>query len=351
MNRSVISEMQKDLTPVEKEIIDFLRDNPGSSKADIIRHLRDKQMSSRMTVLEYIKDLETKNMVYGRRKQPNSLIIRMYVNNDSELLTIITGLEEFKKAYFNLLKKSKEKINNKDYSEDCIVLGIKEFDPAKWSEEDKSRYEELELRRLKESLKESSNIIQSYEYKKISKILSGDQQDKKPDFTKELKTFLTSYQNYMKRYGERITFLIMTPVKLFHIMTDIMFYRSVFRWPEQISDKEILSQMYSISYNKIVEIQIELSAFLKSINVIPIEPVNTIVSARGDEYDAITLNNIADTYHTIQMDSEIEGVVNSIMNLNEDIKDFKLFGLDTIIPTHTILEKINGIIDEHEKNT
>ena len=122
------------------EIINYLRSNPESSKADIIRHIRNKDLASRMTVLEYIKDLENRGVIYGKKERPTSQSYMMYINEDNELLSVLTELEEFKEAYISLLEKSKEIINNKDYSQDVKELGIAEVDPAKWSIEEKRNY-------------------------------------------------------------------------------------------------------------------------------------------------------------------------------------------------------------------
>ena len=55
----------------------------------------------------------------------------------------MVGLDEFKDAYLNLLERSKEKINNKDFTADAKMLGIEETDPSKWSYEDVMRYREF----------------------------------------------------------------------------------------------------------------------------------------------------------------------------------------------------------------
>ena len=62
------------------------------------------------------------------------------------LSAIIIELEEFKEAYVNLLEKSKEMINNKNYS--SKALGVTEPDPIKWSESDRRRYSNFEYDKL-----------------------------------------------------------------------------------------------------------------------------------------------------------------------------------------------------------
>jgi len=143
----------------------------------------------------------------------------------------------------------------------------------------------------------------------------------------------------MKEHEEGIDFLIRTPVSLFYVLVDLVFYRSIIKWPEQIKDKEVLSQMYSVVYNKIAEIQFELSRFIKSIKTVPLYPVSMIVKGRPSFFD-IGLKESADIYHILEMDSEMKQVLNSIIKLNEDIKELELFGLDIIyLPIHLFADR------------
>lgn len=347
----VIAIMQQGLSLVEQEILDYIRHNPGRSKADIVRHLRNIQLASRITVLEYIKDLEIKNMIYGKKERPNSQIIMMYINEDNKLASVLIELKEFKEAFIKLLEKSKQKIDSKDYSVDAKALGIKEADPSKWQDLDKQRYFELDRNKMSQF---TDQLIKNREnYKKLfskSDLQSKDESKRKQVLT-EIYSTVTMIQDHLKIHGEHISFLIFTPVDLFYTMVDLMFYRSVIKWPDQIKDKEMLSQMYFIVYSKIAEIQLELSSFIKSIKVWgPDEPIKIIVKGRSFRHLGIWA--YVDTYYTLNMRTEIKGVLDSLIKLNEDIKELKLFELDTVATssTYLLIENIRKNMWEMQKH-
>ena len=279
-------------------------------------------------------------MIRCELENPNSQIYKIYINENNKLASVLGELEEFKEAYIKLLEKSEEKIAQMaNQTKHPMTTRAKERYPAALPELAKAHLDKFEKQiRIKEVRREANRII-----RKISELKSNDKEKilaeiKKQDFTK-IDSFFESYQDLMKRFEEDIDFPIRIPISLFYVLVDLVFYRSIFKWPEQIKDKEVLSQMYSVVYNKIAEIQFELSRFIKSIKVAPLDPVSMILGGRSSFLDP-GLKVFADIYHILGMDSEMKQVLNSIIKLNEDIKELRLFGLHiTYLPIHLFADR------------
>lgn len=286
------------ITPIEQEILNYLKDNPGVSKADVVRYMRDRQMASKMTVFDYLEELENKNMIYGRKQRPNSQSFMMYVNEDNRVLTALLELDNFRKAYSLLLQKSIEILDNKDYSEDARALGFNEPHPSKWSNKDKIKFLDSELDKV-------------YEFNKTLSESSGGRE-----------TPIATRQESLKKFGKSTAFLLIGPVRIFYMMVDIIFFLSVLRWPNQIKDDKILSQIYSIAYGKIAEIQRELSRFIESTKLY--EPDKLIVEGRSVSSEGFSFGIIVIIYGKSGLEPEIMKLVNSIDTLNEDIKELNL---------------------------
>ncbi|HEU4446642.1 MAG TPA: hypothetical protein VFR94_18360 [Nitrososphaeraceae archaeon] len=144
--------------------------------------------------------------------------------------------------------------------------------------------------------------------------------------------------------------MIYGPIALFYSMADIIFYRSMFRWSiEEDMDKEdknmeTLPQMYSIVYKKILEIQFKLSEFVRSIKF-GLDYKQVIVGGRDNKLVSFGLGALVDLYRKANMSSEIQQVINSLINLNEEIKGLKLMGLENL---HSSLdEKIRELIRDN----
>jgi hypothetical protein len=333
--------MLRDLTNIEWEIINYLRIKPGSSKADIIRYLRDMQMASRMTTLQYIKDLETKNIVYGKKERPNSQVIMMYVNEKNQFLSVLTELGEFEAAYLKLLEKSKDRIIN-----------LKESDPLRWKEENRLKYKTMEkeketqsdsrwrqrskenIKKLSEQIEESCRELSILDNKLHTDLDSRQHKDImlnihrhlsnlesiileiKPLVDSEIKS-LYDVKNY------EIDFLQFNPIIIYYWFVEIMVFRTIFVWPNDIKDKQILSNMYSIVFRTVSEIQTELLEFLSIdkmglINKTPMEIIALIIRAVRD----VRLYYMPE-YQVLDMKSEINSVTNALLKINEEIKNYK----------------------------
>ena len=296
------------LDRVKQGIINYIRYNPGSSKADIIRHLKKVKLASRVTVFEYIKDLEDRNMIYGKKERPHSQSFMMYINEDNKLVSVLIELEEFRKAYVELLAKSKKKLDNRDYSTDAKMLGINETNPSKWSSQDTERFDNFWIQKHNEVYHQIS-IGEKKHTSEVGKPTSENSED------------------LVKVIRENPLYFIFDAVSLFYVVVDIMFFRSTVKWPKEINNKEVMLQMYSITYEKIAEIQFELSSFLESIRFGPFDPVSLLINRRYTEGRPDFWSTVY-FYLEVNMDSEIRNIIKSIIKLNQDIKDLELFKSD-----------------------
>jgi DNA-binding MarR family transcriptional regulator len=353
---------EQGLTRTEQEILDYLRNNPGSSKADVVRHLRDKQVASKMTVFQYLKDLENKNMIYGKKERPNSQSFMMYVNEENKLASVLAELEEFEISYLNLLEKFRDIINNKDYSEAAKELGLTEIDPAKWSEKDKKSYIYYE-----------GNIIRELSYKlkeNIAQLREIQTTFKNKTFSKDK---VIRFQELMNSYNEiilpfrKVTSLFLTEVAtdLFLVLLHIILFRSVFVWPSKPDiDKETLSMLYSVIYNRVAKIQLELSSFLKSINTgyhsqIDIDPSTFLIRSmfrtgigtgtNVGTVPSILVGIVLANPELFPIKNEVESVINALDKLHEEIKQYKFYDFKTILEGSDTQKKIIELLESMDE--
>ena len=331
--------MLRDLDPIEEKIIQYVKDNPGKSKSDVVRFLKDRHIAARIATLNHIDKLESEKMIRCELENPNSQIYKIYVNEDNKLASVLTELEEFKNAYYTLLQKSKQIMDNKDYS--VKALGITEADPTKWSQTDKDRYLKFEYDRF---IEYDSNLMKLLEkYRKLDQLIhNGKLIRKSPQSydVNHVKQYINEFSQYSKENSTIIKMvrdtsnslrgglyhMIYGPVVLFYAMADIIFHRSMLRW-SKVVDREVLSEMYSVVYKKISELQLKLSEFIITVKL-DIDFDKIMVGARNNR--TFGLKILVDLYSDIGMKSEIQRTVNSLVKLNEEIKDLNLFGLDTI---------------------
>jgi hypothetical protein len=396
-----------DLNSIEERILQFVKDNPGKSKSDVVRFLKDRHIAARIATLAHIDRLESRRMIICQLENPNSQIYKIYINKDNQLSAIIIELEEFKEAYVNLLEKSKEMINNKNYS--SKALGVTEPDPIKWSESDRRRYSNFEYDKLVKFNEIASKSLTLH--RELRKIMENNiidlikrhrdeiekevmqtmkEKSQEPQrlnrvskIIKEAKTTVTQYLNELSQnLEEQITVfkvqkdiaksltgeiyhMAFGPVILFYTMTDTIFYRSM-RWSsfetgtnKEDRDEEFLPQLYSIVYRKISEIQLELSRFLRSIKF-ESDFNNIMVKGRTNKV-LFGLGTLVGLYYDVNMKSEIQQVIYSLTKLNEEIKDLNVLRLDdrssdkrysdiikTIEDSRNIKENLARIMESYE---
>jgi hypothetical protein len=98
---------KKDLSEKEKAILDYITNNPGTTKQGVVEGLDGKY--SRVTVFNTIKELDDYDMIIVRKDKPNSQIHKLFINDKDLFASLIQDLDAFEKAYFPLLKKAETK--------------------------------------------------------------------------------------------------------------------------------------------------------------------------------------------------------------------------------------------------
>jgi hypothetical protein len=359
--------MQGAVHPVEEEIIRYVKDNPGCSKSDIVRFIKGKQMMGRPAVLVHIDKLERERMINCELERPNSQIYKVYVNEDNKIASVLVDLEDFKKAYSNLLKKSKERIDNKDYSKVAKLFNLEETDPAKWDEKDRVKYIMTESEKLvKHTHADAEHIMwenrSKENFKKLEKQIEKTYQDCL-DIQNELNSETNSKRKndlILKRHNilsnleadilelqplldnkiqslynvkdYEVVFLLKYAVGIYYWFVEIMVFRTIFVWPNNINDTQTLSNIYSVVFRIISEIQIQLSEFYKT---------NKIGFIYSDPIENIALNiklirelNIRlyylPQYQILDMKSEIKSVINSLLKLTEEVKNYDFIDMSDI---------------------
>ena len=102
-----------DLTFREKEILEYIKLNPGKTKQQIVDYFDQEGIGkySRVTIFKTFSHLEKYGLIVVSPDQNNSQIHHLYINNESTLSLLIQDFETFKNAFFVLLDKINEKYN------------------------------------------------------------------------------------------------------------------------------------------------------------------------------------------------------------------------------------------------
>ena len=184
-----------DLTSREKEILEYIRLNPGITKQQIVDHFGNEGLRkhSRVTIFKKISYLKKYGLIVVSPDQNNSQIHHLYINNESTLSLLIQDIETFKNAFFVLLNKAKKK-----YAE---FVEEKATDPSS----------AFDMR----STTMSEHLLHIYRY-----------------------------------------------------FIDVYIIRILFNWSHRIEDPQISVKTASIFFNGIKEIQLKLSEAMKEVNKI-----------------------------------------------------------------------------------
>jgi hypothetical protein len=94
----------------EKTVLDHMQKHPGSTKQETVDGLNG--ILSRVTIFETIKKLRGYDMIYLEKDKPNSQVHKLYVKDDSLIISLVHDLDVFEKEYFSLLKMLKERFKN-----------------------------------------------------------------------------------------------------------------------------------------------------------------------------------------------------------------------------------------------
>jgi hypothetical protein len=351
-----------DIHPVEEEIIRYVNDNPGCSKSDVVRFIKEKQMMGRPAVLVHIDKLEREGMIICELEKPNSQLYKIYINKENKITSVLGDLEMFKRVYYNLLQKSKERIDDKDYSEAAKHLGIGEPDPSKWHDEDKLKYLRMEsekhtehgktyvktmiwLDRSKEDIHKLMDKTPDLDelYNKtlgmVEKLPSESDPNRRRDLILRMNKFLSSverdineirlplYNHIQSLYNVQdyeVVFLLNYAVYIYYWFVEIMVFRTIFVWPNNTKDKQTFSSVYSIIYRIISEIYLQLVELFRNnkLSVMAVTPTKNIAYIIRLIRDNNLQPDYLGQYYTLNMGSWIKSVANSLLRLSEEINDY-----------------------------
>jgi hypothetical protein len=105
-----------DFSRREKEILRYIKRNPGTNKAQVVDALYVENIGSNVTIKKAINNLECYGLIRARKEKPNSQIYQLYINEDSIFLSLYTELENFKNVLFKLLDKIRTTFNKDNQS-------------------------------------------------------------------------------------------------------------------------------------------------------------------------------------------------------------------------------------------
>ncbi len=103
---------ENNLSERELKIFEYIRNNPGRSKEDVARGMKGNP--SRITVLKILEKLEQEKMIIARKAKPNSQIYRLFINEESLIVSITLYINEFEKAFFSLLDNVSQRFTERE---------------------------------------------------------------------------------------------------------------------------------------------------------------------------------------------------------------------------------------------
>lgn len=108
---------EDDLDERDKEIFNYIKNNPDIIKQDVINAFESKPGHSRTPVLRRINKLDKQyHMIISKPDKTNSQIHHLAVNYGNELASLLADLDSFKQSYFTLIEKSNSIVNDKFFS-------------------------------------------------------------------------------------------------------------------------------------------------------------------------------------------------------------------------------------------
>ena len=250
--------------------------------------------ASRVVVFRIISELVKEWVVENKAR--NRRDSSLYLKEDNLLLKLQQELDQFEKAYLNLLDKSKERIDKKDFTTIAKIIVLSSPEPKKWNDEDRLKFHKYEQdnildyiinsnefielnKKIKEyhSKKDIQKLLNNINsYLKLSKNLSvmqkmdlGSLRGKLDEFrenTMKLKQYYSKldYEEWAKDFEFDV--IIITLTQLFFLLSDILFYRLTFIWSKNIQDKYLLHQLSILVFDKISKINSKLSEYINSVD-------------------------------------------------------------------------------------
>lgn len=335
MYTSIRIDILMDSQARRKILIDFIANNQGCTKADIEK-ANDVIPISRKTLFKIIGELKEDGIIEEIMEKPNSREHKLFVKKDNPLVLVTSELEEFEKAYVQLLNKFKEKSKKIDFPEIASRLGIKGIDPSKWSESELSRYfqhENKEVTELENKERELDLRVKEIESKARLPGHGAATLNSAAELNGSIRNELNSVKNEIAFLEEQVQnhkFIPSTrvPILIFKILIYAYSCRSTVIWPQIIKDKETLKKLYSIVYIKIAAIQFHLTEFLRSFDKLFRGRESSITKFVVNEY--FSMQDIEDFIslkwlrlrEIIYVYKEIQAVLNSITKITSEIAQY-----------------------------
>jgi hypothetical protein len=310
-----------------KLIVDYISNHQGCKAEEVVEGV--KKHLSRVPVYgileDLIKDGTVKDQATNRRDH------KLYVDFNNLLVSVPKELEGFKKAYFNLLQESKERIRQKDFSKIARILGIDEPDPFKWDESEIKCFLDYELKNFLNSRIETH----VFNEQDLIKIISNARQENALDIAKSLlipADEVSSFDFSALNYGA---------IGIFQTFANAYFYLSM-TWSQIIHDKEALRKLYEAVYTEISDIQFHLTEFLTSTNFSPPHDTTRYIMRVGISGASDTLSMDLLRYIMLDMQRSIEPIADYFFKLNDGL-DYKYFDLSPYRKFFDNVEKIKKI--------
>ena len=334
-----------------EKIIEYIRNHLGCKKNDLVKNLENE--ISRVTIFKITNELIKEKIIEERSKNRRDLAL--YLNNDNPLLRLTKEIDQFEKAYMNLLDKSKERIEKKDFVTIANIVNLSSSNPQRWIDEDRVKFQEYEQKNIRNYIISSDELIKLN--KKIKNRLSNEKtqnllqlintdeitsKEKIPIVKRmdletlkskfnELRLEIMGLKYYFsnldqKEWAKNFEFkiIIITLTQIFFILSDILFSRLTFIWSKNIQDKDLLQRLSFLVSDKISKINLKLLEFINSIKAL----------LAGDEYMKEMINNRFQSqswsvrmsryfYKGLKMEKYIDEVINSILVLDEELKQYR----------------------------
>lgn len=309
-----------------QEIVDHIALHQECSKEEAYDALRDKL--SRNTFFKYLPKLINEGQIIVEHK--NKRDTKLFVDKNNPLVSVPECLENFKRAYIQLLKASKKIIRERGFTRNSPALGITQTQSSKWTKNDYSRVILHECDMVAKHYVKLEEIIQSNQgFKNIKNTLH------------RLESVYSDVSNYAT------AFLIYNSMRIFSVLVDIIIHLSTILWPMMIRDKVRLGKLYSNVFSKVADIQMELSSFLNSIHTFSINDSHLLMEASP----FINLFGIKRDYTILNMQNEIGLILKTIDELGRELRKYGYKGgKDMYEPFYKILknrlERTTGIQKE-----
>ncbi len=104
----------------EKDIMEFIKNNPGIS----IQFVVDSVNYARVTVFKTINRLISYGMIHVELDKKKKRIHRLYVIDDSLIVSVMDDIKKFNKSYINLIKTAAKVYKNMVARDDPKYVGI-----------------------------------------------------------------------------------------------------------------------------------------------------------------------------------------------------------------------------------